>query len=278
MILPVYNESENIFPLYTKLKELLERIEMEYELIFVDDGSVDDSLQRTLSLKKDKRVRIISFSRNFGHQAALMAGLDYANGDIIVMMDADLQHPPELIEKFLEKYKEGYDIVSTVRVETKKVSFFKKFTSFLFYLILRKISGLNIKPGMADFRLISRKVVDVLKNMPEREKFLRGLIQWIGFKEAIIEYVAEERIHGTSSYNLRKMMHFAINGITSFSAFPLRISGFLGFLIILICLPYAFYALYTKFFWQRRCERMGIIVAYHNVSWWLSIDKFGYNR
>jgi dolichol-phosphate mannosyltransferase len=249
IILPIHNEAENIPLLYERLKNVLEGEVSDWEIIFVNDGSSDNSMEVMLQLKrKEKRVKVIDFSRNFGHQAALMAGIERAKGDVIVMMDADLQHPPELLPEIFNKYKEGYDIVSTIRMDDKHLPFFKKMTSSLFYRILRSISELDIRPGMADFRLITREVAEILKSMPEREKFLRGLFQWMGFKHAYVEYVASERRKGSPSYNLRKMIHFAISGITSFSALPLRISAILGFIIIISCLPYAFYSLYAKFF------------------------------
>ena len=244
IIIPCYNEEQNIEEIYKKLHLILTNIKYKYEIIFIDDGSVDETLIKLIGLSQsDKNVRVLELSRNFGHQAAICAGIDYAEGKAVIMMDADLQHPPELIPELIKKWEEGYDIVYTIRKYSNNVSFFKKITSRIFYKLINKFANINIPENSADFRLLDYTVIKEFKKLKEREKFIRGLISWMGFKQCAIEYIASPRFAGNSKYSLLKMIKLALVGITSFSAFPLRIATILGFLISIFSFIYASYAL-----------------------------------
>jgi dolichol-phosphate mannosyltransferase len=225
IVIPVHNEEENIPLLYAKLKEVFKKsTQYKLEIIFVDDGSQDSSGRLIEKMvKKNNQVRGIFFSRNFGHQAAIEAGLKLAKGNAVIMMDADMQHPPEIIPEMLEKWHEGFEVVNTKRLETEKESLFKKITSKLFYRVINGISDIHIEPGSADFRLLSRRALNSLNDLPEKDKFYRGLVNWIGFRSAFIGYVACSRKHGKSSYSLGKMISFARVGVTSFSMLPMKI-------------------------------------------------------
>jgi len=247
VVIPAYNEEGNIAEIINKIKEVL-RDRHDVEIIFVDDGSTDNTLTKIKqAAHKDSRIFFIHFSRNFGHQAALKAGIDYARGNCIITMDADLQHPPRLIPEMLNYWKQGYDVVYTQRVEEKDISFFKKFTSRFFYFVLKKLSQLPIEEGTADFRLIDRKVADIIKNTHDPFLFIRGFLPWMGFRQKKIVYQPEPRFSGTTKYSLRKMAAFAINGITGFSVKPLRMASFLGIFISLFSFCYAIYAVLIYF-------------------------------
>jgi glycosyltransferase involved in cell wall biosynthesis len=248
IIIPAYNEAGNIRLITKKVSDQLNGIG-EYEIIFVDDGSTDSTLDEIKeSMRGDSRIKLISFSRNFGHQKALKAGLDHAHGDCVISMDADLQHPPEMITRLIEKWKEGYDVVYTVRNDLQETGIFKRTTSNLFYKVLNSISDVNIPLGAADFRLLDRKVVDELKKFAENWLFIRGLVSWLGFNQTGIEYPVHTRRTGKSKYTLGKMMSFALEGITSFSILPLRISAVLGLIISFCAFLYTLYALLAKFY------------------------------
>jgi glycosyltransferase involved in cell wall biosynthesis len=248
VVIPLLNEEGNLEVLKLQLEEVLQKETPNYELIFIDDGSTDASLEiiRRFS-QADKRIKGISFSRNFGHQIALTAGLQHAKGDIVISMDADLQHPPKVIHELIATYKQGFDIVNTIRKETADASLFKKATSKGFYNLMNRLSDVKIEPAAADFRLMSRATVDAFLKLPEKDRFTRGLISWMGFKQAMIPYAAPERFAGTSKYSLKKMVRFAADGITSFSARPLRVSFYMGLIISLIALIYAVFALIQYF-------------------------------
>jgi polyisoprenyl-phosphate glycosyltransferase len=248
VIIPCYNEEENISNLFQELsKQLLTY--PDCEIIFVDDGSHDKSIEILKSLaSKDERLKYISFSRNFGHQNALKAGLDYSSGDCVVSLDADMQHPPEMISKLITKWKEGFDVVYTIRVNEEGISFFKKLTSKTFYQIINFLSNTSVEQGAAGFRLLDRKVVDEIKKFDESYLFIRGIVSWVGFKQISIEYKPNDRFAGTTKYSLKKMVHFASSGITSFSTKPLKISIYAGFIIALIAFIYGLYVIYSAFF------------------------------
>lgn len=247
VIIPVYNEAENIPVLLEKLKTNIPTA--SYEIIFIDDGSTDNTLNVLKDLKnKMPRLEWISFSRNFGHQYALRAGLAKATGDAVISMDGDLQHPPEIIPQLIQNWQVGYDIVYTIRQENKNQSFFKRKTSNLFYKILNFMTSVNVPKGAADFRLLDKKVVHILNNSPERDLFLRGYITWTGFKQIGIPYQVAKRHAGKSSYTLSKMIRLAWMGITSFSIMPLRIASVIGFLTTLLGFLYACYVVYMKIF------------------------------
>lgn len=248
IIIPIYNEQEVIPELYERIKNSVSKITSNYELIFVNDGSKDNSLIELLKLTKiDNRVFYLNFSRNFGHQIAVTAGLDFCRGNAVVIIDGDLQDPPELIPELYNKYKEGYEVVYAKRLERKGESFFKKFTAKLFYRILKKITTINIPLDTGDFRLIDRKVVDYLKQMPEQNKFLRGQIAWLGFNQTQVLFSRDERKYGKTGYSFKKMVRFAMDGVTSFSDEPLLIVSRLGFTISFLSFIIILYALYSHF-------------------------------
>lgn len=248
IIIPTFNEEGNVEVLYQEIKRYLAKDKLE--IIFINDGSTDSSLSviKLMAAKYDG-VKFLSFSRNFGHQAALRAGLVYAKGDAVISMDADLQHPPKLLPKLIAEWKNGYDIVYTKRNNNKaeKVGIFKKASSMIFYKIMNRLSGLTIDPGAADFRLLDRKIVDVINNFPEPNLFLRGLVNWIGFKSIAIDYTPAKRFTGKSKYSFKKMFSLALNGITQFSIKPLRASIIVGFFIAGIGAIYGIYALIGYF-------------------------------
>ena len=255
IVIPVFNEEGNLLELYRRIIKIKENISIPFELIFVDDGSTDRSLQIMLGIsEKDKSVKIIQLSRNFGHQLAIIAGIDHASGEAVIMMDGDLQHPPELIEKLIEKWQEGNDVVYTCREETQDVGVFKRFTARCFYMIINRLGEVNISTGAADFRLLDRSVVESLQTFKERSIFLRGIIQWSGYRQASISYKADARFSGESKYSLLKMLRFAMHGMTSFSSVPLYISAFLGILISLFSFIYALLVIYVRLFTERVVE------------------------
>lgn len=248
VVIPAYNEEGNLPILTDKLTEVLKQYD-DYEIIFVNDGSTDDTLNVMKKLHHDNsRVHYLSLSRNFGHQYALKAGLDKAGGDCVISMDGDLQHPPRLIPQLIEGWQKGYDIVYTTRQDKQTEGFFKRFTSTLFYKCFRVLTGLKMPAGAADFRLLDKKVVAQLRQMPEKALFLRGLIYWMGFKQLAVSYQVEPRFSGRSSYNLKRMLALAIAGATSFSVKPLRLAIYLGFLIAILGCLFTAYVLYIKLF------------------------------
>lgn len=248
IVLPCYNEAENIPLVYQELLKYIDQKKFDYEILFVNDGSKDKTWPVIQSLAdKDDKVIGINLSRNFGHHAALEAGLTSSKGDVIIMMDADLQHPPALIPKLIDKWQAGFDIVNTVRLSTEKVSLFKKLSSTLFYKILNNLSDLRMSDGESDFRLISRRALDSLNALPESPKFYRGLINWIGYNVARVEFKAKARLHGKSSYTLKKMINFARLGLTSFSMKPLKFIIVFGFLLVIASVVSLIAMLIVKF-------------------------------
>jgi polyisoprenyl-phosphate glycosyltransferase len=244
VVIPVYNESEVIAEFHAQLTEVLDTLENESTIWYVDDGSEDDTaaLLDALALS-DPRVRILCLSRNFGHQAALTCGLDHADGDVIITMDGDGQNPPEIIPEMLSLYNAGYDIVITQRQTATDETIFKKLSSSLFYRLINRIGNLDITPNAADFRLLSRQVVEGLKSMPEYHRFLRGMISWAGFKSVILPYTPKARLGGESKYTFKKMLKLAGDAIFSFSLVPLRIGLAIGGLFYLLALIEAIYVL-----------------------------------
>ena len=221
IVIPIMNESGNIEVLLDRISASLQDLE-RYEIIFVDDGSTDE----TLSLLKqyhshNKRIQYLSFSRNFGHQNALKAGLHFANGDCVISLDGDLQHPPELIPELIDKWLSGYDVVYTIRKEDMHLSFLKRKTSHFFYKLMNIVSDVQLEEGSADYRLMDKYVVEVIKKLDEDSLFFRGITKWIGFKQCSIEYTPAQRTWGESKYPFKKMVRFAVQGITSFSIQPL---------------------------------------------------------
>jgi len=230
IIAPIYNEKENLPELQRRVSEVLDSTNEPWELILIDDGSTDGSTDIIRELaKKDERVRPIIFARNFGHQIAITAGWDYARGDAVVIIDADLQDPPELILEMAKKWKEGNEVVYAVRAEREGESWFKLMTASLFYRIIYRITDVKIPLDTGDFRLMDRKVVNVLKQMRERHRFPRGMSAWVGFKQVGVEYKRAARVAGETKYPFKKMFRLAINAVTGFSYFPLQVATFFGF-------------------------------------------------
>lgn len=248
IVIPCYNEEGNIEILYNQINTFLPDTTIEF--IFVDDNSNDNTLSVIEHLsKKNTNVKYISFSRNFGHQSALRAGLEYSTGDCVISMDADLQHPPELLQTLINKWKEGYDIVYTIRKDIENVSTFKKVTSAFFYRLINSLSDIEINQGSADFRLLDKRIVLVLiKDITEYHLFYRGLISWIGYNQIGIEYIPNKRFSGKSKYSFMKMVNFAIDGITSFSIKPLKLAILLGLLLSILSGVYGIYVLFMFLF------------------------------
>ncbi len=248
IIVPAFNEEENLPVLVHRLMAVMEPYP-SYEILIIDDGSTDQSryVLRQLS-KAYPEVRFLSFSRNFGHQMALRAGYEHARGAAVICLDADLQHPPELIPTLIAKWRTGYDVVYTVRQPDPKLSWFKRTTSKTFYNLLRKVSNLAIEDGAADFRLLDRKVVDTLKQFKEADLFLRGAISWVGFRQCRILYEPAARYSGRTKYSFQKMLKLAAMGITSFSTRPLYLSVMLGFCMSLFATLFGAEVLYEYFF------------------------------
>ena len=232
IVAPVYNEEAILHELYKRVAETMETLGEPWELVLVNDGSWDRSYEIMQELhEQDPRVHIVNFSRNFGHQIAITAGTDYAQGQAVVIIDADLQDPPSVILDMVAKWREGYEVVYAVRAQRKGETKFKLWTAKLFYRLINKITGVNIPVDTGDFRLLDRKAVDALRRIREHHRFMRGLSVWIGFRQAGVEYVREERFAGETKYPLKKMLRFALDGITSFSYLPLQLATYLGFSI-----------------------------------------------
>jgi len=250
VVIPIYNEEANIGELYQRLVGVLDAMPLPggVELIFVNDGSRDQSLLQLLALaERDGRVRYIDFSRNFGHQIAVTAGLDRALGAAVVIIDADLQDPPELIPRLYQKLREGYEVVYAKRRSRQGESLAKRLTARLFYRILASITHISIPVDTGDFRIISHKVVAGLRLMPEQNKFLRGQISWIGYRQTYVEYDRAERAGGATGYTYRKMIRLALDGITAFSDAPLKAATLSGFAVSGIAFLVVLYTLYARF-------------------------------
>jgi len=231
IIAPVYNEAESLPTLVKRLREILQTVEVSWELLLIDDGSRDRSAEIMRSLAaEDPRVRPVIFARNFGHQIAVTAGLDYSRGRAVVIIDADLQDPPEVIVEMLARWREGYEVVYGVRTDREGESWFKLFTASLFYRLIYRITDVTIPLDSGDFRLLDRKVVDVLNQMRERHRFLRGMSAWVGFRQIGVPYSRAKRFAGETKYPFKKMLRFASDAITGFSYFPLQLATYLGFL------------------------------------------------
>lgn len=254
VIVPVFNEEGCISALFEKLIFVLKNYS-DYEVLFVDDGSRDNTLENLKKLNaKNSKINYISFSRNFGHQNALRAGTKFADGDCIISLDGDLQHPPEMIPELIKKWEEGYDIVYTIRKDINNISLIKKITSKFFYKIMDAVSDINFEFGEADFRLLDRKVAAELNKLNENEVFFRGMVKWLGFNQIGIKYTPEKRIWGSSQYSREKMFGLAISGITGFSIKPLRVSTMLGIIMVLISVIYGLYSIYECIFTESAIE------------------------
>lgn len=259
IVIPAHNEEENIIVIVDRIEKVFDTLPYDFEILVIDDGGTDRTFEviKELASKKENFF-YIEFSRNFGHQPALKAGLDHANGDCVISLDADLQHPPELFKLMLEKWEEGFEVVYTRRKEDPNLPLKKRKSSTYFYKLLNSLSDIEIEPGTADFRLLDRTAVNVFKDFRENDLFIRGLVKWLGFKQFAIDYIPSERFAGASKYSLAKMRRLAIQGVTSLSVKPLHTAAYLGFFFSfssLLYIPYVIYAFYTG----------------HEVSGWASL-------
>jgi dolichol-phosphate mannosyltransferase len=249
VVVPCFNEEDVIRQTHARLTDALQKTDLDYEIVYVNDGSRDNTLRVLRELgAEDGHVRVVSFSRNFGHQVAVTAGVDFATGDAVVLIDADLQDPPELIHDMVQMWRDGYQVVYGTRESRRGESAFKLLTAKYFYRFINSISDVEIPLDTGDFRLMDRRVVDVLKNMPERDRFLRGMVSWIGFRQIPLPYDRGHRAAGGTKYPLRKMMRFAADGIVSFSLVPLRLATLCGFLAAAMMAVAIVYALILRVF------------------------------
>ncbi len=264
-IIPAFNEEENVKLIYKRLLDLVVKSQCDYEIIFVDDGSRDNTKEELIKLSNtDKNLKIIALSRNFGHQAALTAGMQYATGDAIITMDCDLQDPPEVIEQMIDEWKKGYDIVYARRKNYRSDNFIKKQASKIYYKVLTQISDIQIPPNVGDFRLISRAVLDEINNMSEKSRYLRGMVAWTGFKHSFVDYYRPDREKGQSGYSLKKLSKLAINGFLDFSFVPLRIGLLLGILSIITGFMLLSYQIYDAL----------VNNAHYYLYKWLTVTLF----
>lgn len=258
-LIPVCNEENNIPVLLSSLRNEMHHSDYVYSFNFIDDGSSDNTLAVLKEIADSHTdVFYISLSRNFGHQNALKAGIDQIEADCTIMMDADLQHPPSFVPQLLAKWEEGNDIVYTIRKDHREIAMMKRKTSSLFYQVINNLSDIELEEGTADFRLIDKKVMNVLRNLNESDIFLRGLVKWVGFTQSGLEYTPGIRTEGKTKYTIKRMIRFALQGITSFSIKPLYIAVYLGFLFSLVALLYLPYVFYSYYFG-------------HTISGWASL-------
>ncbi len=249
VVIPVYNEEEVVNECYSRIKKVMDSTNEKYEIIFVNDGSKDNTRQMLKEIcRVDGNVKLIDFSRNFGHQSAITAGMNYSIGQAVVVIDADLQDPPEVILKMLEKWREGYQVVYGKRLKREGESIFKKATAKVFYRILARLTEFDIPVDAGDFRLIDRKVCDALNKMDEKNRYVRGIISWLGFNTTYVEFVREKRYAGKTKYPLRKMLKFATDAVVSFSYKPLRITSYLGIALSGVSFIYLIIAVFLKLF------------------------------
>jgi len=249
LVVPVYNESAVIRTFYDRASSALASLDgFEYEILFVDDGSHDDTYQQvTAFAQRDPGVRVIKFSRNFGHQIAITAGVDHARGDCVVVIDSDLQDPPEVIKAMIQEWNKGFDVVYGVRDEREGESAMKLLTASMFYRLLGSVAKIKIPANVGDFRLMSRRAVDELKQLREKDRFVRGLVSWIGFKQTGVKYHRDKRYAGETKYPYRKMIKFAMDGIASFSTMPLKLATWLGYATSLLAFLYLISVFIQKF-------------------------------
>lgn len=268
IVIPVYNEEAVISQTYQRLKQVMDLTKDPYELIFVNDGSCDHTTAMIKGFREqDDAVKLITFSRNFGHQIAITAGMDYALGAAVVVIDADLQDPPELILTMIAKWKEGFDVVYAKRTKRKGETFFKKQTARLFYRILSASTDLDIPTDTGDFRLLDRRVCEELKRLPEKNRYVRGLVSWVGFKQIAVEYERDERLAGETKYPLKKMIKLSMDGLTSFSYKPIKMTTYAGSVIITSGLTYLVALLLFKVFSK------SVIAGWNLVMEWQSLGK-----
>ena len=259
IVIPVCNEEANVSIITVALKNIFSGLSYPYTITFVDDGSTDGTLNEIKKIAaENSHVFFISLARNFGHQNALKAALDMADGDGVIMMDGDMQHPPDLIPEMIAQWEAGYDIVYTIRKDHKEMPLMKRKTSNMFYNLINNLSDIELEPGTADFRLMDKKVVEIFRVFTETDLFMRGIVKWMGFNQIGIEYDPAQRTRGKSKFTLKKMIRFALQGITSFSTRPLYIAAYLGFIFSLLSLLYVPYIIWSIYFG-------------HAISGWASV-------
>jgi dolichol-phosphate mannosyltransferase len=262
VIIPAYNEEAVVGESYKRLTNVMQGIGETYELIFVDDGSRDKTASMLAEIcQTDKNVKCIRFSRNFGHMPALTAGMDYAHGDAVLIIDADLQDPPEVFPEMIAKWREGYDVVYGKRTKREGETAFKKLTSSLYYRFLRRMTNVDLPVDTGEFRLIDRKVCDAMKRLHEKNRYIRGLVSWVGFKQTSVEYVRAKRFAGETKYPLKKMIKFAMDGITSFSYKPLKLATTLGIIISALSFIYLLIVICQRLFTQTTATGWASMVA-----------------
>lgn len=274
VVIPMYYEEEVAQECYNRTSTVLKNLnKYEYEIIFVNDGSRDKTLEILENIaKQDDRAKVISLSRNFGHQAAVTCGLKHTTGDAVVIMDADMQDPPEVIEEMIKLWEDGSEVIYAKRRSRKGETAFKLFTAKMFYKVLNGLSDVDIPKDTGDFRLADRKVIDVINSLPEHNKFLRGLFSWVGFKQSPLEYERNERFAGKTKYPLKKMLKLASDGITSFSTKPLKILGILGIISVIISIVILVYALISYIFnLNQLASRMDFVNGYNYIFRWYAI-------
>lgn len=262
VVVPLYNEELVVNESFKRLYSVMNNTGESFEIVFVNDGSRDNTAIIVSEIcKTNPNVKLINFSRNFGHQNAITAGMDYATGDSIVVIDGDLQDPPEVIPEMLKKWREGYDVVYGKRADRKGETIFKKITAAFFYRFMRSMTDVDIPVDTGDFRLIDRKVCDALKSIQEKNRYIRGLISWLGFKQTGVEFSRDKRFAGETKYPLKKMFKFAFDAITSFSYKPLKLASYSGLILSAISFLYLLYVLYIKLFTANAITGWASIVA-----------------
>ncbi len=262
IVVPVFNEEENIDAFFNEVCKYMEPLPVSFEVIFVDDGSRDATpLILDRLAQADSRVRALILARNFGHQVALSCGLDHADGDAVITMDGDMQHPPAMLPQLIESWQSGYQVVQTIRKDTEGVSWFKRITSSTYYKLINSISQIHVTEGGSDFRLMDKQVVASFRLFRERARFIRGMISAIGYKQATIEFTAPPRFAGTSKFSLRRMLHFALDGITAYSKMPLRIAFYIGVLCGIASFAVTLHVLYIKLFTEEAVPGWATISA-----------------
>lgn len=271
IVVPMYNEEEVAPETCKRLTAIMENSGISYEIIFVNDGSRDRTVDILQAIcEKDQRLKLINFSRNFGHQIAITAGMDYAIGECVVVIDGDLQDPPEVILEMIAKWEEGYEVVYGKRLERKGDTFFKKISAAAFYRLLRSMTDVDIPVDTGDFRLIDRKVCDNLKLIHEKNRYIRGLISWLGFRQTAVEFIREERFAGVTKYPLKKMIRFAFDAITSFSYKPLKLATYFGFFVSFSSFVYLIAIILQKLFYpanvvQGWASTLGISLFFNGI-------------
>lgn len=281
-VIPVYNEEKNISLIYDKIVNIMNPVSDNYEIIFTNDGSKDNSYTELKKIAvNDDKIKVINLSRNFGHQAALTAGLKYAKGDAVISMDCDLQDPPEVVAEMINKWHEGFDIVYARRSK-RKDNFFKKYSALFYYKLLRKFSDVDIPRNVGDFRLTSKKVLDVLNSMPEKARYLRGMVAWVGFKYTFVDFERPERIHGETNYTLTKMVRLAMDGIFNFSLLPLKFGFVLGGISIFTGTAFLIYMIFDILINNTRYElykfltvTLFIFTGFQFILMWLLGEYIG---